>query len=62
MTNRITAGWNIWREMSGVICDKNVPEVLKNNIYKTAIRPVMIIWWGMLGNKKMYEQNQPNTT
>ena len=36
VTNRIRAGWNRWREMSGVICDKKVPEVLKNNIYKTA--------------------------
>ena len=31
----IRAGWNRWREMAGVI--KKVPEVLKNNFYKTAI-------------------------
>ena len=41
VTNRIRAGWNRWREMSGVICNKKVPEVLKNKIYKTAIRPAM---------------------
>ena len=39
VTNRIRAGWYRWCEMSGVICDKKVPEVLQNKIYKTAIRP-----------------------
>ena len=52
-TTRIRAGWSRWREMAGVICDKNVPEVLKNKIYKTAIRHAMTLWWGMLGDKKM---------
>ena len=36
VTNRVRAGWNRWREMSGVICDKNVPEVLTNKIYKNS--------------------------
>ena len=41
VTSRIQSGWNRWREMSGVICDKKVPEALKYKIYKTAIRPAM---------------------
>ena len=49
VTSRIQSGWNRWREMSGVICDKKVPEALKNNIYKTAIRPAMT-WRGMLAD------------
>ena len=53
VSNRIRAGWNRWREMSCVICDKKVPEVLKNKIYRTAIRPAMTLWWGMLGDENM---------
>ena len=41
VTNRIRAEWNRWPDMSGVICDKKVPQVLKNKIYKTAIIPAM---------------------
>ena len=60
MTNRIIPGWNRWREMSGVICDKKVPEILKNKIYKTAITPAMTYGgecWAII----KCEQNQMNT-
>ena len=61
VTDRIRAGWNRWREMSGVICDKKFPEVLKNNIYKTAITPAMT-YGGECWVIRKCEQSQMNTT
>ena len=58
--NSIRAGWNGWREMSAVICDKKVPEVLKNKIYKTAIRPAMT-YGGECWAVRKCEQNLMNT-
>ena len=48
-TNRITRMGSRWREMSGVICDKNVHEVLKNRIYKDGND----VFWGMFGDEEM---------
>ena len=47
--------------MSGVICDKKVPEVLNNKIYKIAIRPAMTRG-GECWTLRKCEQNQMNTT
>ena len=61
MTNTIRSGCIGWYEMSGVVCDKNVPEVLTNKIYDAAIRPAITFdgeWWAIL----KYEQNQLDTT
>jgi hypothetical protein len=38
----IRAGWVKWRQASGIFCDKNVPNKLKDKFYKTAIRPVIM--------------------
>jgi hypothetical protein len=38
----IRAGWVKWRQASDILCDKNVPNKLKDKFYKTAIRPVIM--------------------
>jgi hypothetical protein len=42
VSHRIRAGWVNWRQASGVLCDKKVPNKLKGKFYRTAIRPVMM--------------------
>ena len=39
---RIQAGWNGWRRMSGVICDRRVPARVKGKVYRVAVRPAML--------------------
>ena len=38
----ISKAWNIWRELTGVLCDNKMPSKLKVLMYKTAIRPVLL--------------------
>ena len=39
---RVQAGWNGWRRMSGVVCDRRVPAIVKGKVYKVAVRPAML--------------------
>ena len=39
---RVQAGWNGWRRMSGVLCDRRVPARVKGKVYKVAVRPAML--------------------
>jgi hypothetical protein len=48
----IRAGWVKWRQVSGILCDKKVPNKLKGKSYRTAIRPVMMYgvkYWAIKG-------------
>ena len=43
MKKRVQAGWNGWRRMSGVICDRRVPARVKSKMFKVAVRPAMLV-------------------
>jgi hypothetical protein len=40
--HRISAGWLKWRQASGILYDKKVPQKLKGKFYRMAIRPTML--------------------
>ena len=39
---RVQAGWNGWRKVSGVICDRRLPVRVKGKVYSLMMRPVMV--------------------
>ena len=38
---RIQCGWNNWRKVSGVICDRRVPVTVKGKVHEAMVRPAM---------------------
>ena len=42
MKKRVQAGWNGWKRMSGVICDRRVSAIVKGKVYRVAVSPAMV--------------------
>ena len=40
--SRVQAGWNSWRKVSGVICDRRVSARVKGKVYRMVVRPGMM--------------------
>ena len=39
---RVQEGWNGWRRVSGVICDRRLPTRVKGKVYSSMMRPAMV--------------------
>ena len=39
---RVQAGWNGWRKVLGVICDRRLPTRVKEKVYSLVVRPAMM--------------------
>ena len=39
---RVQAGWNRWRRVSGVICDRRLPARVKGKVHSSVVRPEMV--------------------
>ena len=39
---RVQAGWNGWKKMSRVICDRRLPARVKGKVYSSVVRPAMV--------------------
>ena len=39
---RVQTGWNGWRRVSGVMCDRRLPAKVKGKVYSSAVRPAMV--------------------
>ena len=42
VSHRIETGWMKWRQASGVLYDKRVPQKLKSKFYWLTVRPAML--------------------
>ncbi|KAK2902094.1 hypothetical protein Q8A73_011840 [Channa argus] len=52
---RVQAGWNGWRKVSGVLCDKRVSARMKGKVVKTVVRPAMLFGLETVALKKRQE-------
>ena len=49
---RVQAGWNGWRRVSGVICDRRLPARVKEKVYSSVVRSVMVYELETVGGHK----------
>ena len=39
---RVQAGWNGWRKVSGIICDRRLPARVKGKVYSSVVKSAMV--------------------
>ena len=49
---RVQEGWNGWRKVSGVICDRRLPARVKGNVYSSVVSPAIVYGLGTVAVTK----------
>ncbi|KAK3508090.1 hypothetical protein QTP70_013444 [Hemibagrus guttatus] len=52
---RVQAGWNGWRKVLGVLCDRKISARIKGKVYRTVVRPAMLYGLETVSLKKRQE-------
>ncbi|MCJ8738182.1 hypothetical protein PDJAM_G00032480 [Pangasius djambal] len=52
---RVQAGWNGWRKVLGVLCDRKISARIKGKVYKTVVRPAMLYGLETVSPRKRQE-------
>ncbi|KAK3542137.1 hypothetical protein QTP86_016465 [Hemibagrus guttatus] len=52
---RVQAGWNGWRKVSGVLCDRKISARIKGKVYRTVVRPAMLYGLETVSLRKIQE-------
>ncbi|KAK3535459.1 hypothetical protein QTP70_016880, partial [Hemibagrus guttatus] len=52
---RVQAGWNGWRKVSGVLCDRKISARIKGKVYRTVVRQAMLYGLETVSLKKRQE-------
>ena len=52
---RIQAGWNGWRKVTGVICDRKISPEVKGKVYRTVVRPALLFGLETVATSKKQE-------
>ncbi|KAK3515358.1 hypothetical protein QTP70_018753 [Hemibagrus guttatus] len=52
---RVQAGWNGWRKVLGVLCDRKISARIKGKVYRTVVRPAMLYGLEIVSLRKRQE-------
>ncbi|MCJ8741831.1 hypothetical protein PDJAM_G00075300 [Pangasius djambal] len=52
---RVQAGWNGWRKVLGVLCDRKISARIKGKVYRTVVRPAMLYGLETMSLRKRQE-------
>ncbi|XP_042873244.1 uncharacterized protein LOC122253897 [Penaeus japonicus] len=58
VAKRIQAGWGAWKKITGLMCDRKVPEMARERMYKTMVRPTMMYGMDAMAITRKQEKMQ----